>query len=540
MGRIYKKLTRKVDPATGEATERESHKYYIEFLDEHRKKRRLAVSPDKSVTTRKLAQVERDVDRKRNGEFDPYETHRLRPVADQLKDYGQFLRSKGTSEGHASQIIKRGTDVMTNCGFVWLSEIRAAAVQNYIHELRKKGLSVQTCNFYLQAAKQFVRWLVQDRRLLDSPLRGLSAMNVKVDRRHDRRALSADEFDRLLSAALQGKRVEGISGSERRMLYLFASSTGLRRAELSSLTLRSLDLDAEYPSVIVEAAYSKNGRDDKLPLHPMVVEELRDWLGQQKRTPSQPLFHLKSAGGELRDTANMMRRDLAAARQSWIAETNDPDEVQRRNESDFLRYKNSAGLFADFHANRHTFISNLARAGVHPKMAQTLARHSTINLTMNTYTHVNMEEKSRAVGHLYALGTTPPAQEASGQNQPSPITAEVSDLGPSGVLNGVTNGAAPGSEEVPAGTLVGSPSVTASTEEEGHNPIQESHLGVHWLRVASPGIMPERSQKEVHPAGLEPATFGSVVAFLPNAASLKTLYSQRIYDYGLIRNYAQV
>ena len=45
---------------------------------------------------------------------------------------------------------------------------------------------------------------------------------------------------------------------------------------------------------------------------------------------------------------------------------------------------------------------------------------------------------------------------------------------------------------------------------------------------------------KLHPAGLEPATFGSVVAFLPNAASLKTLYSQRIYDYGLIRNYAQV
>ena len=454
--------------------------------------------------------MERDVDRKRNGEFDPYETHRLRPVANHLNDYGQFLRSKGTSEGHASQIIKRATDVVMNCGFVWLSEIRAAAVENCIHELRKSGLSVQTCNFYLQAAKQFVRWLVQDRRLLDSPLRGLAAMNVKVDRRHDRRALSADEFDRLLHAAHQGKRVEGISGSERRMLYLFASSTGLRRAELSSLTLRSLDLDAEYPSVIVLAAYSKNGRDDKLPLHPMVVEELSEGLAKQKRTPSQPLFHLKSVGGELRDTAKMMRRDLAAARKSWIAETNDPDEEKRRNESDFLCYKNSAGLFADFHANRHTFISNLARAGIHPKMAQTLARHSTINLTMNTYTHVNMEEKSRAVGQLYAFGATTPAPEAIGQNQPSPITAEVSVLGPSSVPNGVTNGAAPGSENAPAGTLAGLPSVTASTEGQGHNPIEECHLGASWPRVATPGTEAERSQKEVHPAGLEPATFGSV------------------------------
>ena len=510
MGRVYKKRIPLIDPQTGEASERESLKYYIEYRDEHGKKRRKAVSPDKSVATRKLAQMERDVDRKRNGEFDPYETHRLRPIADHLKDYEQFLRSKGNSEKHASQVIKRATDVMTNCGFVWLSEIRSAAVQNFIHELRKTGRSVQTSNFYLQAAKQFVRWLVQDRRLFDSPLRGLAAMNVKVDRRHDRRALSADEFDRLLHAARHGKRVEGMLGTERRILYLFSSATGLRRAELSSLTLRSLDLDGEYPSVAVLAAYSKNGRDDMLPLHPMVVEELRDWLAKQKLTPSQPLFHLKSAGGKLRDTAKMMQRDLDAARKSWIAETNDPDEQKRRNESDFLCYKNGAGLFADFHANRHTFISNLARAGVHPKTAQTLARHSTINLTMNTYTHVNMEEKSRAVGHLYALVATTPAKEASGQNHPASIAAEVSVLGRSGVLNGVTNGAAPGSAEAPSGTLVGPQGMTESPEEQGLNLVGGSHLDVSWPRVATPDTDVVRLQKAVHPAGLEPATFGSV------------------------------
>ena len=38
-----------------------------------------------------------------------------------------------------------------------------------------------------------------------------------------------------------------------------------------------------------------------------------------------------------------------------------------------------------FHALRHTFITNLARSGVHPKTAQSLARHSTITLTMDRY-----------------------------------------------------------------------------------------------------------------------------------------------------------
>ena len=52
---------------------------------------------------------------------------------------------------------------------------------------------------------------------------------------------------------------------------------------------------------------------------------------------------------------------------------------------------------------RHTFISNLARAGVHPRNAQALARHSTIDLTMNVYTHVSMNDLGRDVESLPAL-----------------------------------------------------------------------------------------------------------------------------------------
>ena len=43
----------------------------------------------------------------------------------------------------------------------------------------------------------------------------------------------------------------------------------------------------------------------------------------------------------------------------------------------------NADRVADFRTQRHTFITNLAMGGVHPK----LARHSTIGLTMDRYTH---------------------------------------------------------------------------------------------------------------------------------------------------------
>ncbi len=75
-------------------------------------------------------------------------------------------------------------------------------------------------------------------------------------------------------------------------------------------------------------------------------------------------------------------------------------ERKRREKSDFLRYKNSKGLYADFHAMRHTFIANLCRANISPKTAQALARHSDIRLTMNTYSHVGQQEQAAAIGML--------------------------------------------------------------------------------------------------------------------------------------------
>ena len=55
----------------------------------------------------------------------------------------------------------------------------------------------------------------------------------------------------------------------------------------------------------------------------------------------------------------------------------------RCKRNDFLSHCTHDGIFADFHALRHTFITNLCKADVSPKTAQMLARHSDISLTMN-------------------------------------------------------------------------------------------------------------------------------------------------------------
>ena len=55
---------------------------------------------------------------------------------------------------------------------------------------------------------------------------------------------------------------------------------------------------------------------------------------------------------------------------------------------------------ADFHSMRHLFITSLERAGVSPRMAQTLARHSDIRLTLGLYTHVEIHDQTAAIESL--------------------------------------------------------------------------------------------------------------------------------------------
>ena len=207
----------------------------------------------------------------------------------------------------------------------------------------------------------------------DDPLVHLSMVNVKVDRRHDRRALLPEEFSRLIEAAQQGTAVESIAGPDRAMMYVLSAWTGYRKGEIGSLSLRSFDLDGEPPTAKVAAGYSKRKRQDTQVLHVEVVRQLREWLSTKENFPSDaPLFPVsgKFPGGTERKTAKTMRVDLEAARQNWLKESESEQERQRREASDFLTYCDHDGRFADFHSNRHTFITSLSRNQVSPRTAQ--------------------------------------------------------------------------------------------------------------------------------------------------------------------------
>ncbi len=435
----------------------ESRKWYIQYRDANGERQRVPGYTDKDATLQFAAELERKAEHIQSGLSDPHEKGKLLPLKDHLKEFRADLLAKANSTKHVEQTCNRIERALEGCEFERWIDIVASKLVTWLGDEREAGrMAIKTSNYYLAAVKQFCTWLEDDGKVPKgkNPVEHLSALNADTDVRWERRGIGPDEFARLVAAAEAGPEVQRMSGADRAMLYVVAAWTGYRREELASLTLKSFDFTGKPATAKVKASYSKRRRNDVVPLHAAVVERLKAWIATKGDIDrDQPLFDLRAPAGGLRRTAKMMRLDLERARKAWIEEAKEPKEGERREKSDYLQYCNEEGMYADFHANRHTFITNLAHAGVHPKMAQSVARHSDINLTMGIYSHVEVAKQADAINAL-----------------PAPPKFSV----PATAVN-----------EMPGATIPGTPMEHADSASEFVAPIVAPAFGFECLCLAS-------------------------------------------------------
>ncbi len=97
-----------------------------------------------------------------------------------------------------------------------------------------------------------------------------------------------------------------------------------------------------------------------------------------------------------------------------LSKLNDARAEQRAElaKSSFLLDIDAAGNVVDFYGLRHTCGSLLAASGAHPKVAQTVMRHSDTNLTLSRYSHVYAGQEAQAVENLPDLAAAPQRQRA--------------------------------------------------------------------------------------------------------------------------------
>ncbi len=402
MANIYKKPVFVRDASTGERVKGKSRKWWGRFRDVDDREKRVPLAIDRAAAQAMLNEYVRRVERQKVGLIEATDEHRKKAIAQHVADYEKHLKAKANEPRYIDLAIGRLKALLAGCKFKSIGQITPSGVANWLRDQRDaNAFGKATSNDYLVAAKAFCNWLVRERRFGHNPLAHLQRLNVDTDVRRKRRVLTMDELDRLIAAAEKSKgRLGRMGGADRAIVYRLAAFTGLRAQEIASLTPRAFALDANPPTVTVEACYSKHRRKDVLPLAEDLCRRLRTYLARREKEKRRSGEERLWPGKWYRKAGEILQRDLAAARQAWVEDATGTAERKCRDHSDYLRTVDTAGQVVDFHSLRHGFITHLVMANVPPKVAQALARHSTITLTMDRYTHLGMGDLVEAVGRL--------------------------------------------------------------------------------------------------------------------------------------------
>jgi integrase len=363
---------------------RQRGKNYYFRSRENGKQKETPLGPDLGVArgiAKKLAARQVDI---RAGTADPREAAwadaERRPLTDHVHDWRAYLISKGDVAKHADQSRERVKRLIESAKILRISGLTISTIQMALSDLRlikgRKGrqqLSDSSVAHHARAVKSFSRWLWRDGRVREDALvhMGLPEVNDSIARR----ALEAEEAAALIATVPTLRRRAGLTGADRAIVYAVAMGTGLRLAELQSLTPESFDLDAPQPTVTCLGEHTKNGKEAIQPIRPELAEMLRPWLAG--KAPGKPVFAINYD-----DAARTVRLDLKAAG------------------------IDSAASY-DFHCLRHTYVTLLIKSGASVKVCQELARHADPKLTMNLYTHLTVHDVARGLeGLSHILPTT--------------------------------------------------------------------------------------------------------------------------------------
>jgi integrase len=431
---------------------RTSKKYVAKFLDGTGKPQKVSTGcSDEGAARAVLHKHERRAELIRSGVMtvseDAISDHYSAPLADHFDAYHEHRVARELSTVRIKNTDSRLACLADECGFRRLADLSADKLIQWLGKQKKAGMSPGTRNEYRQELVGFGNWCVQTHRISTNPFSDVPKANAKADPRRQRRSLTELQSEQLLlvaqlrpvaergrkrrpvDAGESGKRsnwkLEPLAfetlkdaaergrqalrdnpchlrkleqrGRERALVYRTFMTTGLRRGELASMTVGSIELDAPTPFARLAAKDEKNRKGSTIPLRPDLVAELREWIADKRENFSgttaefaaQPLFSVPKG------LVNVLNRDLRVAGIPKVDER---------------------GRSLDIHAMRMTFGTMLSKGGVSPKVAQLAMRHSDIRLTMETYTDPKLLDIAGALDSLPALN---PARESRSPNEPN-------------------------------------------------------------------------------------------------------------------------
>jgi len=343
-----------------------SGKYQGFFIDQAGKKRYFTGTRKRLETLRMARKLEEDHLQVRLGYREPMQAHfkhRDRSFMETVQEYLEWGRCQGGHHGRPwaeqhlyakKRHLHRWAETLELKTLADLDGL-LPRVEATIQELTSRGLAGKTVSNIIEAMRSFCRWCVIRKYLGENPLENLAEIDTTPQEEY--RALTVEETHRLLQVAPEYLR----------LLYIVAMVTGLRAGELRSLTRKHLD--TVNIGLILDPAWTKNRKPGFQPLPKRLVEQLDTF----------------STSGFVQSLYEKFFRKFTCPKDALLYV---PSHAARELDKD-LQAANIPKATKDgkvaFHALRTSFVTLTYEAGATHKEAQALARHSTPQLTANTY-----------------------------------------------------------------------------------------------------------------------------------------------------------
>jgi site-specific recombinase XerD len=226
--------------------------------------------------------------------------------------------------------------------------------------LSLRGAAPLTVRRKLAAVSSFYRFLLDTGQVAANPARGLPLPKVA-------RVLPVCVSEEQARTLLQAAHTPW-----HRALLALLVFAGLRRSEVTAITLADLDLD--NGQLVVRG---KGARQRVVPLAPLVVQAIREYLALRPAAPNDHLF-----------VSRVTAHPVAG-------------RVANRMLKRVLKEANLEGEPVTPHRLRHAFATRLVRNGVDLRTVQELLGHADLQTTAR-YLHSEIATKQAAVGRLAA------------------------------------------------------------------------------------------------------------------------------------------
>jgi integrase len=269
----------------------------------------------------------------------------------------------------------------SQAGIEWMHEVTPRLAEEYGAHLKGNKAAPRTFRGHVFFLRALFRTLRNRAGMIENPFDAIPLVELQIE---SRRELSADEIAKVVGNA---------SGALRVMLAV-GLFTGLRLGDVARLRWASIDFAKAMISV-VPGKTARKGKRVTIPLHAALAKTLLEW---RARLPD-------GTDHVFPDETVVYERDPAAVSKQ-IQRIFEAAGIQTNEK---MKGRKRAVVRVGFHSLRHSFVSLCAAAGVPQHVVQTLVGHGSPAMTEH-YTHVDAEQKRKAIAALPAVDIDPAPQ----------------------------------------------------------------------------------------------------------------------------------